>query len=85
MGARSKGAVRRARGDQSPVDVGALDPRALRRRARRTLIQAAVGAGVSEVSWRVFEVDRERVTERVREKCNRYVRDVLVPMAAAAA
>jgi hypothetical protein len=60
----------------SPDPSAAPSPRDLRRRAGLTLIKAAVGAGTSENTVRLYDANREAVTIGPRSKLDRFYADV---------
>ena len=49
-------------------------PKQIRKARGLSLIAAAVGAGVAEATARIFEIDRNAVTDVPREKLDKFYR-----------
>ena len=47
-------------------------PREIRKAARKSLIAAAVGAGCSETTTRIYEADRSSVSDEKRAQLDAY-------------
>ncbi|MGH7296449.1 MAG: helix-turn-helix domain-containing protein [Polyangiaceae bacterium] len=51
-------------------------PKQIRKAARLSLIAAAVGAGVSETTCRVYEASRDAVSDEVRARLDAYYKQL---------